>query len=67
VVQDAFTGLPVVSYAVARPFSQSMTALLLSTSDGPPEVGQPSDNLVPIMSTDTNAYPRLPSRDVAGP
>lgn len=55
VVQLALTRLPCASYAVARPFSQSTTALPPSTSEAPPEVGQPSDFVVPSMSTFSTA------------
>lgn len=55
VVQVALTGPPCGLNALARPFSQSTTALPPSTSLGPPLTGQPSDLVVPIMSTARNA------------
>jgi hypothetical protein len=51
VVQSATAGLPSARYALARPFSQSMTAFPPSTSALPPTSGQPSERVVPSMST----------------
>lgn len=51
VVQSATAGLPSARNALALPFSQSMTALPPSTSALPPMSGQPSDLVVPSMST----------------
>src|ERR671918_2284520 len=43
---------------LARPFSQSITALGPSVSNGSPVVGQPSERPVPVPSACTTAKPR---------
>src|SRR6185312_6322874 len=60
VVQSAETSVErsVLVYAVARPFSQSITALPASDSLRPPEVGHPSDQPLPKPSACTTANPR---------
>jgi hypothetical protein len=58
VVQSAATGSPASVNACARPFSQSMTALVPSVSFMSPTVGHPSENPVPMDSPRTTAYPR---------
>ena len=55
VVQSALTGRPSASNARARPFSQSITALVPSVSAGPPMSGQPSEPNVPMLSPSTTA------------
>src|SRR3954464_7412242 len=54
----ATAGAPSAYVAVARPFSQSITALAPSTSSRPPTSSQPVDRLVPARSAETKAYPR---------
>jgi hypothetical protein len=53
--QVASVAAPSGSNPRARPFSQSTTAFMPSVSFGSPEVGQPSDPPVPILSAKTTA------------
>jgi hypothetical protein len=55
VVQSASTSLPAASEPRARPFSQSITALVPSVSTRSPTVGQPSELKVPMPSPSTTA------------
>lgn len=55
VVQSAVTGAPLASKAFARPFSQSMTALVPRVSAWSPLVGQPSESAVPTLWPSTTA------------
>jgi hypothetical protein len=55
VVQSARTGSPASFHPRARPFSQSITALVPSVSTGPPTSGQPSELKVPRLSPSTTA------------
>ncbi len=55
VLQSAVTGCPSSSHAFARPFSQSMIALVASVSFMSPIVGQPSEKAVPMLSPSTTA------------
>jgi hypothetical protein len=54
-VQSALTRLPAASKPRARPFSQSITALVPSVSTRSPMVGQPSELKVPMLSPSTTA------------
>ena len=56
--QSAFAALPSGLCPVVRLFSQSMTALVPSTSRSAPTSLQPVDRNVPGMSTNATAYPR---------
>jgi hypothetical protein len=55
VVQSARTGCPASSKPRARPFSQSITALVPSVSARPPTSGHPSELNVPTLSPSTTA------------
>ncbi len=55
VVQSAVTGSPASSQARARPFNQSITALVPSVSTRAPTSGQPSELKVPRLSPSTTA------------
>jgi hypothetical protein len=58
VVQLALAGAPLASHPLARPLSQSMTALVPSVSAESPLVEQPSESAVPTLWPSTTAYPR---------
>jgi hypothetical protein len=55
VVQSAITGSPASLKPGARPFSQSITALVPSVSTRAPTSGHPSELNVPRLSPSTTA------------
>lgn len=56
--QSARTGVPSGAQPRARPFSQSTAALAPACSPRSPEVGQPVEPPVPMLSRCATAYPR---------
>lgn len=56
--QAAFTGFPSGDQPRARPVSQSTAALAPACSLRSPDVGQPVEPPVPMLSRFATAYPR---------